>query len=418
MRKTLASPVGHFVLFVGLFGLTPIPGKAQALEPIVYTVKFPSPDKNVAEVAAVFPTDKRPSVEIMMAVWSPGFYRVEDYAQRVEGLIARTTEGGPLAVDSTRKNRWRIKTNGLSKVVVSYRLSCKQSSVTTNYVGDDLAVLNGAAAFITLVEQAHRPHEVQLELPAKWQRSATALEPAADGKPNHYQAPDYDTLVDSPIVAGAPVVHEFEVDGSKHFLVDVGEIGPWDGAKAAVAIKKIVTETRRFWGFLPFKTYYFLNVFRRGGGGLEHKNSTLLTASPSRMANGHASFRWLSFVSHEYFHAFNVKRLRPVELGPFDYEDPPQTGSLWISEGLTTYFGDLIVARAGLCKREEYLAAMSSHIDQLQNSAGRLVQSLEQSSLDVWSSGTSGVGRNRATSVSYYVKGLSSGFRAMPRFGA
>ena len=121
-------------------------------------------------------------------------------------------------------------------------------------------------------------------------------------------------------------------------------------------------------------------------------------------------YRWLSFVSHEYFHAFNVKRLRPIELGPFDYETPPRTGSLWISEGLTTYFGDLIVVRAGLATPSDFLGALSASIAQLQGSPGRLSQTLEQSSFDVWSSGVSGVGRDPATTVSYYVKGLVVGF--------
>ncbi len=216
--------------------------------------------------------------------------------------------------------------------------------------------------------------------------------------------------MDSPIVAGNASVHEFVVDGSQHFLVNIGDLGLWDGQKAAQSLEKIVRENRRFWGLLPFENYYFLNVFRRGGGGLEHKNSTLLTANPPRTAGAESNFRWYSFVSHEYFHAFNVKRLRPVELGPFDYEKPPRTSSLWISEGLTTYLGELIVVRAGLGKTEDFLKSISSHIGQLQNTPGRLVQTLEQSSLDVWSGGTSGIGRDRATAVSYYVKGPVVGF--------
>ncbi len=176
----------------------------------------------------------------------------------------------------------------------------------------------------------------------------TALRAAPDQKPNHYRADDYETLVDSPIVAGNPSVHEFLVDGSKHLLVDVGTFGQWDGKLAAQEIEKLVQENRRLWGFLPFERYLFLNVFRQGGGGLEHKNSTLLTASPPRASYPARNFRWLSFVSHEYFHAFNVKRLRPIELGPFDYEHPPNTSGLWISEGFTSYYGDLIVVRAGL----------------------------------------------------------------------
>ena len=145
------------------------------------------------------------------------------------------------------------------------------------------------------------------------------MAPAPDGRPNHYRAPDFDTLVDSPIVAGTLAVREFVVDGSTHVIADAGEYSHWDGARAATDIEKMVRETRKFWGFLPFKRYVFLNVFRQGGGGLEHSNSTLLTSSPKSTTPTQG---WLSFVAHEYFHAFNVKRLRPVELGPFDYENP------------------------------------------------------------------------------------------------
>ncbi len=383
---------------------------AQTLEPIVYTVKISKPDSHAAEIEAVFPTSGRPSIEIMMAVWSPGFYRVEDYARRVEDLSAKAADGTDLKVEHPEKNRWKVETGGSAQVVVRYRLICRQASVTTNYVGEALGVFNGAATFITLVEHARRPHEVRFELPSAWKRTMTALDPAADHLPDHYRASDYDTLVDSPIVAGNPSVHEFEVDGSKHFLVDVGELGPWDGKLAADELEKLVQENRRLWGFLPFKRYLFLNVFRQGGGGLEHKDSTLLTASSPRAAFPARNFRWLSFVSHEYFHAFNVKRLRPVELGPFDYEHPPSTSSLWIAEGFTSYYGELIVIRAGLGTTQDFLSAVSSHIDRLQNSPGRLVQSLEHSSLDVWSSGTSGVGRNRDKTVNYYVKGPIVGF--------
>lgn len=141
---------------------------------------------------------------------------------------------------------------------------------------------------------------------------------------------------------------------------------------------------------------------------MEHLNSTLLTSSSARSAT--ATLPWLKFVSHEYFHAINVKRLRPIELGPFDYENPPRTESLWISEGLTTYYGDLGVIRSGVGTPRDFLTGMSSQIRQLQNAPGRLVQTIEQSSLDVWTNSNSGVGGNANTTVSYYVKGLILGF--------
>jgi predicted metalloprotease with PDZ domain len=408
MHRRVAMRLGLLIVLAGIAFRTT--AGAQTPEPIVYNVTISKPDSHAAEIEAVFPTSGRPSIEIMMAVWSPGFYRVEDYARRVENLSAKAPDGAELKVEHPEKNRWRVETGGKPKVSVKYRLICDRSSVTSDYVGEALAVFNGAATFITLVEQTRRPHEVRIELPPTWKQSMTALEPSADRQPNHYRADDYDSLVDSPIVAGNPSVHEFEVDGSKHLLVDIGETGPWDGAQAAHELEKLVEENRRLWGFLPFKRYVFLNVFRRGGGGLEHKNSTLLTAAPPRAAYTARNFRWLAFVSHEYFHAFNVKRLRPVELGPFDYQHPPRTSGLWIAEGFTSYYGELIVVRSGLGTTNDFLGAVSSHIDSLQNSPGRLVQSLEQSSLDVWSSGTSGVGRSRDKTVDYYVKGPIVGF--------
>ena len=177
-------------------------------------------------------------------------------------------------------------------------------------------------------------------------------------------------------------------------------------------------ETLPLWGELPYQKYVFLDVFRRGGGGLEHQNSTLLTTSAQAMATPERYRSWLSFASHEYFHAFNVKRLRPVELGPFDYENPPATASLWLSEGCTSYFGDLFVARAGFMSTEEYLSALSAAIRRLQDSPGRLLQSLEESSLEVWTNSNSGVG-TAPTTVSYYVKGqtVSSSKGSMARGG-
>jgi predicted metalloprotease with PDZ domain len=192
-------------------------------------------------------------------------------------------------------------------------------------------------------------------------------------------------------------------------MADAGERESFDAEKAAADLKRIVAETRRFWGFLPFNRYLFLNVFRKGGGGLEHKDSTLLTANVARVETPEAYLRWLGFVAHEYFHAFNAKRLRPIELGPFDFDHPPQTSSLWVAEGLTTYFADLMVRRAGLSTREDFLERLSGQIRDLQGQAGRLVQTVEESSLGVWDNSLSGIKPTEKT-VSYYVKGDILGF--------
>jgi predicted metalloprotease with PDZ domain len=379
---------------------------------IHYTVHFPEPSGNYALVDAVIPTGKQVSVDLMMPVWTPGYYRVEDYAAKVHDLAARTPDGAALAVERTKPNRWRIPTNGAASIHVSYKLLCTGHSVTRSWVGPDLLVLNGGSAFVTLVENARRPHEVHLELPPSWKQSMTGLDPALDGKLHHYHAADYDTLVDSPILAGNLAVSTFDVDGSKHYVVAGGDTASWDGARAAVELEKLVQQHRRLWGPLPFRRYQLLFVVREkggGGGGLEHANSALMFTNPAATRGKEPNRNWLMFVSHEYCHAFNVKRLRPVELGPFDYERPPRTTGMWVAEGLTTYYGDLLVRRAGLCSADNYLARLSEHVGRLQKTPGRLIQTLDEASADVWSSSMSGVGGGAKT-VSYYVKGPVVGF--------
>jgi predicted metalloprotease with PDZ domain len=380
-----------------------------AVQPITYTVRF-EPASHVAQIDAAFPTDHRPAIDVMMAIWSPGFYRIENYATRVRSISARTDRGTPVGIASTKTNRWRVETNGASSVVVSYRLYCVERSVTTNSVNDDFAVLNGPATFMTLADSGRRAHEVRIELPHGWARAMTALDRIPNA-PEYYRAADFDTLADSPIVAGNPVVHQFDVAGRAHFVVQIGDVHEFDGARAARDLKKIVEAHRELWGDLPYKEYKFLLTLRQGGGGLEHKDSTLATTRPTVMQTPAGYLTWLNFISHEYCHAFNVKRLRPVELGPFDYEREPHTASLWISEGFTSYFGELAVARAGLSTRADVLRSLSAKIEQLQKAPGRLVQTLEQSSLDVWTSESiSGVRTNANTSVSYYIKGQIVGF--------
>jgi len=409
MTIRIIRPARLRAVLAALLLATPTVG-AQRLAPLVYTVRSAQPATHVLQVQATVPTERRDSVDLMMAIWSPGYYRVEHYETRVSGFSARAADGTPLRVTQPAPNRWRVYSAKRPSFVIAYDVLAQERSVTLDWVDDTLAVLNGAPTFITIAEHAHRPHEVHLELAGLWKQSVTSLSPAADHAPNHYLAHDYDELVDSPIVAGDLHLREFTVGSATHVLASAGDMGAWDDAKAARDLAVIIEQHRRFWGKLPYPRYVFLNLFRRGGGGLEHLNSTLLTSSAGRVTSARGYVGWLEFVSHEYFHAMNVKRLRPVELGPFDYESPPNTTSLWISEGLTSYFGELLVQRAGLASMTDALTTLSVHIAHVQNAPGRLVQTLDQSSLDVWSGGVSGIGRDSTTTVSYYEKGPVVGF--------
>lgn len=397
-----------------MLGGRPVPGHGQTssrLAPIRYVVRVPAPETHEAVVEAVLPAAGRASLDLMMPTWSPGYYVVEDYAAKVRGLAATTPDGRPLAVEKTTANHWTVQTDGAREVRLTYSVFCHERTVTTNWVDTDYGVFNGAPTFITLAETGRRPHEVRMDMPPSWPVVMTGLDQAPGGAANTFRAPDYETLVDSPIVAGPLTVRRFEVAGRPHFVVSVGDTDGWDGDRAASDLRRFVEENRRFWGELPYRKYVFLLLFRPGGGGLEHKNSNLSTvvARPRPRPDGApapADAPWpsLGLQAHEYVHLFNVKRLRPVELGPFDFETAPTTGSLWMAEGVTSYYSGLLLTRAGLQTPETYLVSLSSLIGGLQTSPGRRLQSVEQSSLEVWTNSLSGVNAGPGT-VSYYNKG-------------
>jgi predicted metalloprotease with PDZ domain len=395
---------------------------AQPPAPIRYTVRFPAPQTNYLEVEAMVPTDGRAPVEMLMAVWTPGSYLVREYERNVEDVKAFDGTKA-LAIEKPVKNRWRIATGSAREVRITYRVYSHEMTVRNNWVEADFAMINGAPTFMTIaadVAQAEgpkrqpfaRPHEVTLELPPAWKTSMTGLPNALDRRPHHYVAPDFDTLVDSPIVAGNPVVHQFTVAGKPHFLVDVATGNAdavFDGARAVRDLQRIVETDLKLWGSLPYDKYVFFNVLT-GSGGLEHKSSTMLMASQWATATREKYVDWLSLASHEYFHLWNVKRLRPIELGPFDYERENYPRSLWISEGLTDYYGDLQLARAGLITRDEYLHAVSAAIRTLQTTPGRLVQPVESASFDAWIKQYRPDENSINTSISYYTKGAVLGF--------
>jgi predicted metalloprotease with PDZ domain len=406
---------------VGFFMMSVLSEHAAAAEPIRYVLRFPAPRSHYVEVEARIPVAGAVDAELMMAVWTPGSYLVREYARHVEDLTAAGPDGKVLAMAKVRKNRWRVGTGGAKEIRVAYKVYCRTMSVQGNWVDGSFAMLNGAGTFLTLADPSPRPHEVSLVLPPAWKASVTGLPAAADGSPHHYVAADFDTLVDSPIYAGNPTIHEFQVDGVPHLLVNEGEGGLWDGPRSARDVEAIVRAQKAFWGTIPYAKYVFFNLLVESGGGLEHKNSTVLMASRWATRTRNSYLAWLNLVSHEFFHTWNVKRLRPVELGPFDYENEVYTPSLWVAEGITSYYDRLMVRRAGLCSVDEFLAGdppsagadsdkAIGDIERLQTTPGRLVQPLESSSVDAWIKFYRRDENTPNTGVSYYVKGAVVAF--------
>ncbi len=404
--------MSRFALAVALAALTPLAAAAQSRmssEPITYTLRFPAPETHYVEVEASVPAGQ-PAIELMMAVWTPGSYLVREYERHVEGVTAKAPDGAALVVTKSQKNRWRIDAKGAPRVTVTYKVYGREMSVRTNWVESRFALLNGAPTFLTLVERGTtRPHLVTLVLPAAWKTSVTSLAPVA-GEPHRYRAASYDELVDSPILVGNPTVHRFEVGGKPHVLANEGEAGVFDGTRAAADIARIVAEHERFWGSLPYERYAFINVLSEATGGLEHKDSTVLMASRWATSTRRPYVSWLTLAAHEHFHAWNVKRLRPVELGPFDYERENPTPSLWIAEGFTSYYEHVTARRAGLTTDAELVDGIGADIRELQTTPGRLTQPVETASLDAWIKYYRADENTPNTAISYYTKGAVIAF--------
>jgi predicted metalloprotease with PDZ domain len=377
---------------------------------ISYTLRFPNAQNHRFEVEARFPTGGKPEVELMLPVWSPGSYLVREYARNVEELRAATEGGAPLEAEKVAKNRWRVATLGNPWIVVRYGIYGRELSVRTNFVNQSFALVNGPATFLTLAGAENRPYRVTVVPPPGWARVVTPLELAPAPAGPSYEAADYDELVDSPLYLGNAEVLPFAVEGKEHRLVNDGGQGAWDGPRSAADLEKVVRTQAAFWGVVPYPRYVFFNLLTDTGGGLEHKGSTVLMASPFATRTHDAYVEWLGLASHELFHAWNVKRLRPRALGPFDYEHENYTHDLWVAEGFTDYYGDLMVRRAGLSTRKEYLKVLGDAIEALQTTPGRRTQRLADASFDAWIKYYRRDENSANSSVSYYTKGAVVAF--------
>ncbi|MCF3649893.1 M61 family metallopeptidase [Synoicihabitans lomoniglobus] len=386
------------------------PLRAATRAPIAYTLSFPDAAAHYVDVTAAIPAAGADSLTVFMPVWTPGSYLVREYAGHIVELSATGDDGSPLAAEKTIKNRWRIDTAGTANVTVHYRLYGRTINVRGNWVEADFAVINGAPTFITVVDDFQRPYTVTVHRPEGWQSVQTSLLPD-QGRADTFTSPDFDTLVDSPIVAGSPQVDSFEVDGIRHTLVTVSGGGVWDNPRVARNLHRVVEAQRDFWGELPYdQPYYFFNLLTGNRGGLEHRQSLSLSADRwlSRTHGGITS--WLSLASHEFFHAWNGKRLRPVELGPFDYEHENYSPSLWVVEGLTSYYQHVLLTRAGFYTPDRYLGAVSGSLKGVQNTPGRHVQALSESSFDAWIKAYRTDENSTNALFSYYGGGAVAGF--------
>ncbi len=352
-------------------------------------------------------------IELVFPVWTPGSYMVREYTRNIESIAAATYDrvgGNRLARLPLRrhgKNRWRVGGKVEQQTVcVTYRLYCREMSVRTNWVEADYGFLTGAATFPYVEGEQDSPILLQLELAEHWKQIATSLEKLEHiDRTVRLAAVNYDEVVDAPIVCGNFDVREFEAGGQPHYLVNVGGDLLWDLDRATRDTQTLVERHQQFWGCVPYDRYWFLNLNTEARGGLEHDNSTVLMCSRWAMHRRESYLDWLALVSHEFFHTWNVRRLRPKALMHYDYEAEQFVEELWIAEGITSYFDDLALVRTGLCNRDEYLARLTKTVQMVQASPGRLVQDLQNASWDTWTKHYRPDENSGNSRISYYLKG-------------
>ncbi|MEZ6242811.1 MAG: PDZ domain-containing protein [Phycisphaerales bacterium] len=378
---------------------------SRAAEPRVeYIVHLDRPQTQTLQIEVVVHAVDADIVELVMPSWRPGRYVILDPAGSVRWFRAFDADGKALAWAKTSKNHWAIETAGHGEVHALYELYANSLGDRTRHVDETHAFLSGESVFMYDPTRREEPVLVRLEAPEGWQ-VATGLEPSGND-PRLLIAPDYDTLVDSPIEVGEHDLIEFEVDGVPHQIAVWGE-GEWDAERMKEDFATIVREEAAvFGGGLPYSRYVFLLHVAPGiGGGTEHLNSTIMQTRPSSFESKKNYRGFLALVSHEFFHTWNVKRLRPAGITPYDYDKENYTKLLWVAEGTTSYYDDLVLARTGQIDVKEYLERIGGSIESLSRQPGRLVQSAEDSSFDAWVKFSHTSPDSGNTTVNFYQKG-------------
>jgi predicted metalloprotease with PDZ domain len=339
---------------------------------------------------------------LTLPVWTPGAYEVQDFARHVFNMTVQRADQS-LECYHLKKNQWGFDTFEASDIKVQYQVFAFELGVDTSHLDQSHAYFNGAQLFLLVDHYKEHPYAVTIMAPPTWHVSTGLDRISAD--PWRYQATNYDVLIDSPVEVGTHRQISFEVDAKPHELAIWGH-GNEDLDRLAADVKEIVKAQRDLFGGLPYDRYTFiLHLSDRGTGGLEHLNST--TCGTARFAyKSRKKYRHvLQLISHEFFHLWNVKRIHPDMLGPFDYNQEVYTRLLWAMEGFTDYFATLTLRHANLFSVKEYLNALADNIKTYETLPGRLVQSLAESSFDTWIKLYKPDADSPNRTISYYLKG-------------
>jgi predicted metalloprotease with PDZ domain len=386
---------------------------------IRYTIAMPQPHTHLYHVTLTIMNVVGTTLDIALPVWTPGSYLVREYARHVQEFAAFGGESAqPLEWHKVDKATWRVAAGDADVVHVRYKVYANELTVRTSHLDGSHGYFNPATVCMYAVGRTSEPCVVDVDVPDGW-RVTTGLPELDKGRRTNdelstpsslvirrssFVAQDYDELADSPFECGTHRLLTFDVDGVPHEIALWGH-GNEDEAQLVADTRRIVETTRAMFGGLPYRRYLFIVHLANGSGGLEHRNSVSMLVNRWTFQPRVAYERYLGLTAHEFFHVWNVKRIRPDTLGPFDYSRENYTRQLWTAEGITSYYTDLLLLRAGLIDAERYLELLAEKIVKLQSHPGRYIQSLEQSSFDAWIKLYRPDENSANTAISYYLKG-------------
>ncbi|KGK00184.1 M61 family metallopeptidase [Thalassotalea sp. ND16A] len=382
---------------------------------IAYSICATNPNAHIFTVTINIPQHREPQLNLSLPAWLPGSYMIRDFAKNIITLSATANEQH-INVEKLDKQTWQLDTQG-NAVTVTYQVYAFDLSVRTAFLDHRRGFFNGSSTFLEVIELSNWPCTLEIIQPEKYPewKVATGL-PRANGTEIYefgsYHADNYQHLIDCPVELGDFDVIEFSVANVPHYLVFAGRHFA-DRERVKNDVSKLCQHHIDLFAEVPFSEYWFItNLLGDGFGGLEHKNSTILVASrfdlpnpnkPKELSDNYKTF--LSLCSHEYFHAWNVCRIKPEEFVPYDLSQETHTTQLWAYEGITSYYDDFSLFRAGIIEFSDYLTILSKTMTRVFRGVGELKQSVSESSFDTWTKfyqqGPDAVNNI----VSYYTKG-------------
>lgn len=380
------------------------PALAQRLDKlqIDYTVSISSVETRMFHITTDVKNISESRLELSLPTWTPGWYTVENYFKNVLRFKITDAKGNRLQPAMIRKQTWQVETKGLDSIRVEFDYRANILALNQAKIADDFAFFTGTELFLEAAGHRKSPSTVRFQIPADW-KIVSALNETSD--PMTFTAPDYDTLVDAPTEMGKFDISQFQVEGKPHYLVatPAGALAKDKAETFVQMLARVVAAQSSIFGGLPYDKYVYFYFFSRpesnAGGALEHLNSHVAFAfspSPEFM---------IGTASHEFFHLWNVKRIRPAEMWPYDYSREDETPLLWVSEGFTNYYGSLSLYRSGLRNRQQFLQSVESAINGIESNEARSYISPANSSVSTWV----GYDTPVAFGISYYTQGQNLG---------